>query len=118
MHQYFDEETRACVSLAGGPCDSTPNGLTKCTENAQCHEESPHNYCRCIMGYIEDNDGKCVKAYGTACELDEECDPIPDLACIDNICSCPDKLQVREFAENIYSRNFNMRNTLWVSAVQ
>ncbi|XP_021967025.2 matrilin-2 [Folsomia candida] len=116
LHQFYDEVTKSCISFSGGPCDvpnhnasSNRNGSAAattttsiddpgmgCTENSVCAENPPFNYCRCSPGFIEGNDGKCVKAFGSSCEVDEECDPLPQLACINNVCNCPDTLQVYE----------------------
>lgn len=106
LHQAYDEVSKRCISTSGGPCDvpklvanATSDGDEDnepgigCTDNSVCHENSPFNYCRCLPGFIETNEGKCVKAFGSRCQMDEECDPLPQLACINNACNCPDKLQ-------------------------
>lgn len=91
-----------CVSLVSGPCTTDkdaktvddPNFIQNCTENAFCQESTAFNYCKCKEGYVETNEGTCVKAYGMACQVDEECDNLAPLACIENKCDCADRLSV------------------------
>ncbi|CAL8083442.1 unnamed protein product [Orchesella dallaii] len=102
LHQISDLNTSSCISLVAGPCTTDreakhvvdPHFIQNCTENAFCQESQAFSYCKCKEGYVETNDGLCVKAYGQSCETDDECDSLAPLACIENKCDCADSLQV------------------------
>lgn len=74
-HQISEEGTE-CVSLVSGPCTTDREAksvddhhfIQNCTENAYCQESQAFNYCKCKEGYVETNEGTCVKAFGMKCE--------------------------------------------------
>lgn len=75
-HQISQSGTE-CVSLVSGPCTTDreakgvddPNFIQNCTENAYCQESTAFSYCKCKEGYVETNEGTCVKAYGIEIDL-------------------------------------------------
>jgi len=110
-NQIYIPGENICKSTVGGQCSLTlgnggPGGQERpCIDHATCVtilEEGPavragqnHTECRCRENFIENASGACVPGIGEPCSYrPDECNPLGQIVCKNNVCACMDNLQV------------------------